>query len=109
MLRNCLFTTVAALSLAAPFALGGDGDGDAVAGREVFETKCVICHNADNKEKKIGPGLAGVKDGKLPSGKDTTYDNLLENLNQGGGGMPSFEKLMDDEEKDNVISYVLTL
>ena len=109
MLRNRLFTVAAALGLAAPFAFGGEGAGDAGAGKEVFETKCVVCHNADNKEKKIGPGLAGVKDGKLPSDKDTTYDNLLENLNKGGGGMPAFEKLMSDEEKDNVIAYVLTL
>ena len=109
MLRNRLFTAAAALGLAAPFAFGGEGDGDAGAGKEVFETYCVVCHNADNKEKKIGPGLAGVKDGKLPSDKDTTYDNLLENLNKGGGGMPPFEKLISDEEKDNVIAYVLTL
>lgn len=99
----------AVLSLAAPFAFAGDGDGDFEAGKEAFETKCVVCHNADNMEKKIGPGLAGVKDGKLPSGKETTYDNLLENLNKGGGGMPPFEKMMSDEEKDNVIAYVRTL
>ena len=50
-----------------------------------------------------------MKDGKLPSGKDTTYANLLENLNKGGGGMPAFEKLITAEEKDDVIAYVLTL
>lgn len=109
MLRNRLFIAIAALSLAAPFAVGADGDGNADVGKEVFETKCMVCHNADNADKKIGPGMAGIKDGKLPSGKDTTYDNLLENLNKGGGGMPAFEKLMSDEEKDNVIAYVKTL
>ena len=61
------------------------------------------------RKKKIGPGLQGVKDGKLPSGKDATYDNLLDNLNKGGNGMPAFEKLITQEEKDNVIAYVLTL
>ena len=79
-------------------------------GKTLFETKCGICHNADNKDKKIGPGLLGVKkDGKLPSGKDATHANVLENLNKGGGGMPAFEKLITDEEKCNVIAYVLTL
>ena len=84
-------------------------EGDAEEGKEVFETKCSICHNADSTEKKIGPGLKGIKDGKLPSGKDATHENLLQNINEGGGGMPAFEKLLTDEEKANVIAYVLTL
>ena len=83
--------------------------GNAKQGQEAFETKCSICHNADSTEKKIGPGLKGIKDGKLPSGKDATYENVLENINNGGGGMPAFEKLLTDEEKANVIAYVLTL
>ena len=93
----------------APFAFAAKGDGDPAKGKELFETKCAICHNADSKDKKIGPGLQGVKDGKLPSGKDATYENILENINKGGGGMPAFEKLLTPEEKDNVIAYVMTL
>ena len=84
-------------------------DGNAADGKELFETKCSVCHNADSKEKKIGPGLQGVKDGKLPSGKDTTHDNVMDNLNKGGGGMPAFEKLLADQEKADVVTYVLTL
>ena len=90
-------------------AKGDAVKGDAAKGKELFDTKCGICHNTDSKEKKIGPGLQGIKDGKLPSGKETTRKVLLENLNIGGGGMPPFEKLISDEEKDNVIAYVLTL
>ena len=86
-----------------------ESKGDAEKGKEVFETKCSICHNADSTEKKIGPGLKGIKDGKLPSGKDATHENLLQNINEGGGGMPAFEKLLTDEEKANVIAYVLGL
>ena len=65
--------------------------------------------NTDSKDKKIGPGLAGIKDGKLPSGKDATTENMMENLNKGGNGMPPFEKLLSDEEKANLIAYVKTL
>ena len=83
--------------------------GNAENGKELFETKCSVCHNADSKEKKIGPGLQGIKDGKLPSGKDATPENVMENLNKGGGGMPAFEKLLTDEEKADVVAYVLTL
>ena len=99
---------VLTLALATPLLADGDKD-DAEKGKELFETKCFVCHNTDSKEKKIGPGLQGIKDGKLPSEKDATYENILENLNKGGGGMPAFEKLITDEEKDDVIAYVLTL
>lgn len=84
-------------------------EGDAEAGKELFEAKCQVCHNADSKDKKIGPGLAGIKDGKLPSGKDATHENMLKNLNEGGNGMPPFESLLSDEEKENLIAYMKTL
>ncbi len=108
MLRARYIVLTLALALATPLLAAND-EGDAEKGKELFETKCFVCHNADSKEKKIGPGLQGVKDGKLPSGKDTTHDNILDNLNKGGGGMPAFEKLITDEEKEDVIAYVLTL
>ena len=109
MIRLTTWVLVLSVALVGVPAFAAEGDGDAAAGKELFDTKCAICHNADSKEKKIGPGLQGVKDGKLPSGNDATYDNLLKNLNEGGGGMPAFEKLITDEEKDNVIAYVMTL
>jgi len=108
MIRARYIVLTLALALATPL-LADDHEGDAEEGKLVFETKCSVCHNTDSKEKKIGPGLQGIKDGKLPSGKDTTPENLLENLNKGGGGMPAFEKLITDEEKSDVIAYVLTL
>ncbi len=83
--------------------------GDPAKGKELFEAKCMICHNPDSKEKKIGPGLQGLKDGKLPSGKDATHDNILANVNAGGGGMPAFKELLTDEEKEDVVAYVMTL
>lgn len=97
------------LTLLPPLAVAAEGDGDVATGKELFETKCAICHNVDSKDKKIGPGLQGIKDGKLPSGKETNYENILENLNKGGGGMPAFEKLLTPEEKDHIVAYVLTL
>jgi cytochrome c len=83
--------------------------GDAAKGKEIFESKCIVCHNADSKDKKIGPGLQGVKDGKLPSGKDATHDKILEVVDAGGGGMPAYKELLTDEEKEDAVAYVLTL
>lgn len=107
MVRAKALLTTAALAAALPMAAWAEGD--AAEGQELFDVKCSICHNADNKEKKIGPGLQGIKDGKLPSGKDATAENILKNINEGGGGMPAFEKLLSDEEKEHIVAYVLTL
>ena len=100
------FLAALALTAAAVPALA---EGDAEAGKELFDTKCSVCHNADSKDKKIGPGLAGIHEGKLPSGKDATAENVTENLNKGGNGMPAFENLLSDEEKEHIVVYVLTL
>jgi cytochrome c len=82
---------------------------DAGAGRDVFEAKCWDCHNTDSNEKKVGPGLKGTKNGKLPSGKPATHDVILPIINKGGGDMPPFGALLNDQEKEDVIAYVLTL
>jgi len=83
--------------------------GDPAAGKALFEVKCSVCHNSDSNEKKIGPGLKGVKDGALPSGKNATERTIVDKLNAGGGGMPVFKELLADKEKTDIVAYVLTL
>ena len=103
-----------ALASAALFVVGGTvaadtEGGDAAKGKEAFQQRCLVCHFEDSAEKKIGPGLAGIKEGTLPSGKDSTLENVLENLNKGGNGMPAFEQMLSEEEKSNIVAYVLSL
>jgi mono/diheme cytochrome c family protein len=108
-----------ASTLVVPVAFGQKGSkkakkvtakaGDVAKGKELFEGKCIVCHNTDSNEKKIGPGLKGIKDGKLPSGKNATREAMLENINTGGGGMPAYKELLTEEEKTDIIAYVLTL
>jgi cytochrome c len=92
--------------------------GAAVAGKVLFEVKCAVCHSPDSKEKRVGPSLKGVKDGKLFSGRNATHDVILDQLNLGGRGllmtvngygMPLFRDLLSDKEKEAIIAYVLTL
>ncbi len=90
------------LSLAAP-------KGDATKGKETFE-QCGVCHNVDNDEKKVGPSLKGLfKHAKLKNGKPVTDANVLELINAGGNGMPSYKDILSDEEKANVIAYLKTI
>jgi len=104
---NRIQTLVCALALSVTPVMFAEGDAE--AGQELFDSKCSVCHNTDSKDKKIGPGLAGISEGTLPSGKEATTENMLENLNKGGAGMPPFEKLLSDEEKADLIAYVKTL
>ena len=82
---------------------------DPAKGKEIFE-RCTVCHNATTDEKKIGPSLKGLfGKAKLPSGKKLSDQNVLNQINQGGNGMPSFKDMLSDEEKANVLAYLKTL
>jgi mono/diheme cytochrome c family protein len=90
-------------------SLGQSDRKDVAAGKDVFEAECISCHNADSTEEKDGPGLKGVKDGKLPSGKAATRDAILDLINNGREGMPPFKEKLTEPQKENVVAYVLTL
>jgi cytochrome c len=90
--------------------------GDPSSGKTLFESKCAICHATDSSERRIGPGLKGLKDGVLPSrrnganeDRNTTHDVVLHQIENGGGGMPVFRDLLTKEQKDDIVAYVLTL
>ena len=80
-------------------------------GKTLFEKKCGVCHATYTSERRIGPSLKGVKDGRLPDpiGKEATHDNVLRQIDNGGGGMPVFRDLLTKEQKEAIVSYVLTL
>jgi mono/diheme cytochrome c family protein len=83
--------------------------GDIAKGQEVFEAQCFDCHNADSDVVKTGPGFKGVKNGKLPSGKDATRQIILDIVNEGvEDQMPAYADVLSDKEKEDVIAYVLS-
>ncbi len=81
------------------------------AGKEIFE-QCSGCHNADSDEKKMGPGLKGLfSKAKMKNGKAPTEANVRALINQGGGGMPAYEDMLDKEKDElgKLIAYLKTL
>ena len=82
---------------------------DPAAGKAIFQEKCAECHNADNKETKDGPGLEGVKKGKLPSGRPATHEVILDLVTRGQESMPAFKEGLTDQQREDVVAYVLTL
>lgn len=97
------------LSLAAACVIWAMPSGDAVRGKTVFEDNCAECHYSDSKEEKVGPGLQGAKDGKLPDGRPATREKLLDIINTGPAEMPSFKDRISEQEKEDVVAYVMTL
>ena len=84
--------------------------GSAEKGKEVFD-QCSVCHNADSTEVKMGPGLKGLfkKKALTSTGKPVNDANVLQKINEGGNGMPSYKDILSDGDKANVIAYLKTL
>jgi cytochrome c len=101
------------LIFAGAIALAGSSlyaqKGDAAKGKEVFD-QCSVCHNSDSTEVKMGPGLKGLfKRAKLNSGKPVSEANVLNQINEGGNGMPAYKDILSDDEKANVLAFLKSL
>jgi mono/diheme cytochrome c family protein len=79
-------------------------------GQKLFDSKCSFCHNANNTDTIVGPGLKDVlKNPRLPvSKRPSTPENIRRQLKKPVSRMPSFEFLTEEEVKD-IISFLSTL
>jgi cytochrome c2 len=79
-------------------------------GKVVFEENCSFCHDPYSTQSKIGPGLLGIlKNPFLPvSKKEATPENIIKQLKEPYGQMPSFANLQDDAVRD-LIAFLGTL
>jgi len=107
--------------------LPAQADGDAAAGKKVFN-KCMACHDAVNDKDKIGPSLHGVVGrtaGSLPSFQ-AKYSDAMKKAGAGGlvwdeanlteylknpkakvpGNKMAFPGLKADADIANVIAYL---
>jgi cytochrome c len=108
-MRKLVFLTCSAALTVGSFAFAADKKGDATKGKEVFE-QCSVCHNADSDEKKMGPGLKGLfSKAKMVNGKAPTDANVAAKVNEGGGGMPAYADMLNDQEKADLLAYLKTL
>lgn len=86
-------------------------NGKAASGKHLFQDQCGGCHNADSRDTKVGPGLKGLfRHPTLPiSGKKVSEAAVRSQIDDGGNGMPSFDQLLSDNDKDSLIAYLKTL
>lgn len=89
---------------------GKGNAGNAQAGKELFEANCSVCHNADNTERKMGPGLKGLfTREKLVNGQPVSDANVQSFIDMGGNGMPGFADLLIPAEKADLMAYLKSL
>ncbi len=83
--------------------------GDAAKGKQLFE-QCAICHNVDTDEKKMGPSLKGLfKKKTMVTGKPVNDQNVLEQINNGGNGMPAYADMLSAQDKADILAYLHTI
>ena len=83
---------------------------DATHGKEIFESKCSICHSADTTDKKIGPGLKGLyARGTMADGSKVTDESVTERIVNGKTPMPAFKDTLSPAEIKQVVEYLKTL
>jgi mono/diheme cytochrome c family protein len=108
-MRQALPPALFLLASLVVFAQDPRPKGDANRGSKVFDDNCAQCHYPDSKDEKVGPGLQGLKDGKLPDGRKATHDQILDIINTGPAEMTSFKDRLSEQEKEDVVAYLLTL
>lgn len=73
--------------------------GSAAQGREVYAGNCAACHGADGGGG-TGPQLAGQPAYANP-------DAVVDQIRNGGGGMPSFSDRLSEQELADVSAFVV--
>ena len=114
------------LAAALPAAAQGQPEGDAEAGRTLFNRQCMVCHSAQAGQNKVGPSLAGVYGRKSaevqgfnysPAMKqaDRTWDAeaLHAYLADPRASVPGtrmiYAGMKDQTQRANLIAYLATL
>jgi mono/diheme cytochrome c family protein len=80
------------------------------AGKKVFAANCLACHGAGGKGD--GPAAAAItpkpRDLSNPAIQSQTDGSMFWKITEGKKPMPSFDKLIVETDRWNVIDYVRT-
>jgi alcohol dehydrogenase (cytochrome c) len=74
--------------------------GEAAAGKSVFAENCSVCHGADGLGGNGGPDLTTTP-------KSKSLNATIQQVTNGGGGMPAFQELLSTKEIEDVAAYVV--
>lgn len=79
-------------------------------GHAVYETRCVSCHYPNKNKPLNGPGLQALfKKPYLPSGAPANEERIRDTILHGRKMMPALNKVLDDQQLDDLMAYLHTL
>ena len=80
------------------------------SGRRVYDRHCAMCHEAYSSRSLRGPSLEGVfKKPFMPSGTPANDERVGEVISLGRSKMPSFGRVLDQQQMDDLLAYLHTL
>ncbi|HKO37723.1 MAG TPA: PQQ-binding-like beta-propeller repeat protein [Solirubrobacterales bacterium] len=74
--------------------------GDPMAGKTIYSENCSVCHGASGGGGNGGPSLKGAPKAK-------SLNAAIEQITEGGGGMPAFAELLSSKDIEDVAAYVV--
>jgi quinohemoprotein ethanol dehydrogenase len=74
--------------------------GNATAGKAIYSENCSVCHGATGGGGNGGPSLKGSPIAKSLNG-------TVEQVTEGGNGMPAFAELLSSKDIEDVAAYVV--
>ena len=81
-----------------------------MAGHDVFQAKCAVCHYDREDKPRNGPALLGLyKKPALPSGAPANDDRVTDTILHGHGLMPAMGSQVDEEQLAELLAYLHTL
>jgi mono/diheme cytochrome c family protein len=92
-------------------SIGAGADSEGIArGKDLYESKCIFCHDPYSNETIVGPGHKEIlKNPMLPvSGRPAVPGNVRRQLMTPYRDMPPFDHLSEDEVAD-IIAFLNTL
>jgi len=92
-----------------------ESKGDPARGKQVFASKCSVCHDPETRETKVGPGLKDLfhwsshvlSDGTEHKEHDAV--TIRKQIVEGGGQMDAVGASFSDQQIADLIAYLQTL
>jgi mono/diheme cytochrome c family protein len=82
-----------------------------VAGRKIYDSYCIRCHEPYAKRGKKGPGLKGVFQNKYLSlsGLPANDERVTDIIRMGRNEMPSYSQTLSPQDVQDLLAYLHTL
>ena len=81
------------------------------AGRKIYDSECIRCHEPYSTHGKKGPGLKGVFQNKYlaQSGLPANDERVADIIRLGRNEMPSYSQKLSPQEIQDLLAYLHTL